>query len=147
MRKTYRVTSLVKAVNFLSASLIRFGIGPRTRHLLTVQGRKTGRSYTTPVTLVQHDSRLFLVAPYGEVNWVRNVRVSRHVTLRRGRQLREVRLSDVPLSQRALILQKYLQLEPVTQPYFQAGPDSPTEAFALEADRHPVFLIEAPPRR
>jgi len=145
MPKTYRVTPIVMVVNLLPETLARLEIGPKSRYLLTVQGRKTGRSYTTPVTLVDHNDRRFLVAPYGEVNWVRNARVSRQVTLKRGRKVRQVGISDVPLSERAPILQKYLRLEPVTQPYFEARADSPSGAFALEADQHPVFLIEEPP--
>jgi hypothetical protein len=94
------------------------------------------------VTVVDQGGHRYLVAPYGEVHWVRNARVSQQVTLRRGRGLRRTKLSEVPHSERAAILKAYLQLEPITQPYFAALPDSPLAAFALEAGRHPVFLTE-----
>ena len=142
MAKTYRVTPTVRIVNFLAGSLVRLGFGPEGRHLLTVHGRKTGRPYTTTVTVVVQGAHRYLVAPYGEVHWVRNARASPNVTLRRGRVTRLVRLAEVPVTERAAILQTYLQLEPVTQPYFAALPDSPLTAFAHEAERHPVFLAE-----
>ena len=142
MARIYRVTPLVKIVNFLSGVLIRLQIGPPGRVLLTVQGRKTGRLYTTPVTLVDHDGQTYLVAPYGEVGWVRNARASGQVTLERGRQKRRVALTEIPLPDRPPILQKYLRLEPVTQPYFKAGRDSPEEAFSPDAAQHPVFLVQ-----
>ena len=142
MAKTYRVTPLVKIVNFLSRVLIRLQIGPEGRVLLTVKGRKTGRLYTTPVTLVVQDGKTYLVAPYGEVSWVRNARASGQVTLERGRQKRRAAITEIPLPDRPAVLQKYLRLEPVTQPYFKAGRDSPAEAFSPEAARHPVFLVQ-----
>ena len=144
MGKAYRVTSIVKIVNWLSRTMVRLDIGPKSRHLLTVQGRKTGRPHTTPVTLVEHNHRRFLVAPYGEVNWVRNARVSHRVTLQRGSEVHQVGISELPLPDRPPILQEYLRLEPITQPYFEARPDSPLEEFAAEAQRHPVFLMEEP---
>jgi deazaflavin-dependent oxidoreductase (nitroreductase family) len=142
LAKTYRVTPTVRILNFLAGTLVRLGLGPASRHLLTVQGRKSGRAYTTTVTVVDQGGRRYLVAPYGEVHWVRNARASPNVTLRRGRVTRLVRLAEVPVTERAAILQAYLQLEPVTQPYFVALPDSPLTAFALESERHPVFLAE-----
>lgn len=72
--KKYRVNLQVRIINFLTRSLIRLGLGPDYRYLLTVQGRKSGKSYSTPVTVVENESGRWLVAPYGEMNWVRNAR-------------------------------------------------------------------------
>jgi deazaflavin-dependent oxidoreductase (nitroreductase family) len=142
MPKTYRITPIVKIVNFLSGALVRLQMGPKARVLLTVKGRKTGHLYTTPVTLVNHNGKTYLVAPYGEVSWVRNARASGRVTLERGRQQCDVAITEIPLPDRPLILQKYLRLEPITQPYFKSGRDSPTEAFTSDAAGHPVFLVQ-----
>ena len=142
MTRTYRVTFGVKVINGLAKALIRFGLGPRSRCLLTVPGRKSGRPYTTPVTVVEHNRIRWLVAPYGEVNWVRNARAVGRVALQRGSRAESVSLVEVEPQERAPILQKYLLLEPITQPYFDARPDSPLDAFASEAARHPVFRIQ-----
>jgi len=153
MTRTYRVTRGVRVINQLAQALIRLGLGPQSRYLLTVSGRKTGQPYTTPHglalfrrgltrTIVEHNHTRWLVAPYGEVNWVRNARAAGRVTLRRGRRVESVSVIEVEPQARAPILQKYLRLEPVTQPYFEARPESPLDAFAAEAMRHPVFRIQ-----
>ena len=61
--------------------------------------------------------------------------------LQRGRKVETVRLVEVAGQNSALVLKKYLALEPFTWPYFTARPDSPLEEFQAEADRHPVFLL------
>ena len=142
MTRTYRVTRGVRVINQLAQALIRLGLGPKSRYLLTVAGRKTGQPYTTPITVVEHNHTRWLVAPYGEVNWVRNARAAGRVTLRRGRRVESVSVVEVEPQERAPILQKYLRLEPVTQPYFDARPESALDAFAAEAVRHPVFRIQ-----
>ena len=52
MAKTYRKSHATRLINSLSRTLTRFGLGPPYLHILTVQGRKTGRRYSTPVMLV-----------------------------------------------------------------------------------------------
>jgi hypothetical protein len=74
-----------------------------------VPGRKSGRTYSTPVILIENGQR-WLVAPYGEVSWVRNARAAGQVTLSRGRRREEIKISEVG-------------------PPFDASPDSPLEAF------------------
>src|SRR5205809_7022869 len=64
---------------------LRRGKGPPGICLLIVPGRRSGRPHSTPVTVVEHDGARWLVAPYGEVGWVRNVRAAGRVTLTRGR--------------------------------------------------------------
>src|SRR6266508_382765 len=61
---------------------IRVGLVPSS-YLLTTRGRKTGRPRTNPVTVVEHDGKRWLVAPYGPVSWVHNARAAGRVTLRR----------------------------------------------------------------
>ena len=51
-------------------------------HLLTVRGRKSGLPRTTPVNLIEYQGRRWLVAPYREVAWVRNVRAAGEVESR-----------------------------------------------------------------
>jgi protein-L-isoaspartate O-methyltransferase len=92
--KTYHVTSGKRIVNRFMQTLIRIGIAPKGMHALTVAGRTSGKLYSTPVTLVEQGSDRWLVAPYGEVGWVRNARVTGQVALRRGRRMETV---SIPL--------------------------------------------------
>jgi len=110
-------------------------------YLLSVPGRSSGRIYTTPVILVENGER-FLVAPYGEVGWVRNARAAGRVTLSRGRHRETVGFHQVGPEESAPVLQTYLRRVRVVRPFFDVSPDSPLDAFAAEADRHPVFLVE-----
>lgn len=105
-----------------------------------MRGRKTGRIYSTPVRLVENGER-WLVAPYGEVGWVRNAREAGEVTLKRGRRSETVKIEEISSAGAAPVLRQYVQQVAVTRPFFDAGPDSPLEAFEAEASHHPVFRL------
>jgi deazaflavin-dependent oxidoreductase (nitroreductase family) len=48
-------------------------------------GRKTGRSYETPVVAVDHDGTIYIALPYGErTDWLKNVLVSGSATVMSG---------------------------------------------------------------
>lgn len=141
MAATYRLGAARRAVNALIHTLLRVGIGPPRTYLLTVAGRKTGRPLTTPVTLVESGGRRWLVAPYGEVGWVRNARAAGRVTLSRGRRSETLTATPLGPADSAVVLRQYLREVPITRPYFDVRPDSPLEAFAAEAPRHPVFAL------
>ena len=141
MAATYRDTALRRLGNKLIAPLARLGLGGKRAHLLTVVGRKTGRRYTTPVMLVFQDGQRWLVSPYGERSWVKNARAAGSVELTRALRTERVRIEEVDAQTAAPILREYLRKTPITKPFFDAGKDSPLEAFAAEASRHPVFRI------
>jgi deazaflavin-dependent oxidoreductase (nitroreductase family) len=141
MAATYRLGTARRAANWLIRGLLRVGLGPPRTYLLTVPGRKTGRLLSTPVTLVESDGRRWLVAPYGEVAWVRNVRAAGRATLARGRRREAVTATPLNPGESAPILRRYVKDVPITRPYFDVRPDSPLEAFVAEAPRHPVFLL------
>src|SRR5262249_57851313 len=58
--------------------------------LITVRGRKTASPRTTPVTICENAGRRGLISPFGETNWVRNLRVARKATISFGRHKEEV---------------------------------------------------------
>jgi deazaflavin-dependent oxidoreductase (nitroreductase family) len=139
--KVYGVNVPTRLTSAIVTPLVRLGIGPKHLYLLSVPGRRTGRTYQTPVSLVEREGRRWLVAPYGERNWVKNARAAGSVELRRGRRTERVRVEDVPPSDRAPILRAYLRQVPFTGSFFDAAPDAPLEAFASKAARHPVLRI------
>lgn len=142
MAKTYRLGPARRLVNALVKGLLRVGLAGGHTYLLSVSGRRSGRIYSTPVILVENGER-WLVAPYGEVSWVRNVRAAGRAILSRGRRRDQVKISEVGPQESAPVLREYLQRVSVVRPFFDASPDSPLEAFAAEADRHPVFRVES----
>ena len=137
----YRLSAARRGVNFVMTLFIRIGLAPLHMVLLTVRGSKTGKVYTRPVTLVESKGKRWAVSPYGEVAWVKNARAGGDVTLSRFLWTRTFSAAEVPPGDRAAILRTYLRQEPATLAFFEAGPFSPLEAFAAEADRHPVFLL------
>lgn len=146
MAKTYRPGTGDRVANALLGSLVRVGLGPSFMRLLTVTGRSTGQPRTTPVVPVETDRGRWLVAPYGEVGWVRNARAAGNVTLRRGRTSETLAVSEVPPGEAVPVLREYLARKAVrqrVQPYFDVTPESSDEEFAQDAAHHPVFELRA----
>ena len=140
-KTTYRLTPFLCLVNMVAKTLLRMGIPIDTTSLLTVRGRKSSQMHTIVVTLVEQDGQRGLVAPYGEVNWVRNVRAAKQAILTRKRRSQTVYLEELSALEAASILKQYLTKGRVVQPYFDVTPASSLEAFEVEAPCHPVFRI------
>jgi deazaflavin-dependent oxidoreductase (nitroreductase family) len=120
--------------------LTRLGVVPHT-YLLSVQGRRTGRLYSTPVTLVERGADKWLVAPFGPVSWVLNARARGRVTLSRRGVSRVYRVRELGPEEAAPVLKDYVNIAPAARPYFAAGKDSPVKEFQSEAHQHPVFAL------
>ena len=131
-----------RAVNRLVRLLLRLGVGPGGTYLLTVPGCRSGAPRSTPVTLVEEGGRRWLVAPYGEVAWVQNVRAAGTATLSRGGHTSEIAVREVGAEEAAPVLKLYVTRVPITRPYFDVKPESDVGAFRAEAPRHPVFAID-----
>ena len=130
-----------RAVNRLVRLLLRLGTGPAGTYLLTVAGRRSGVPRSTPVTLVEEGGRRWLVAPYGVVAWVRNLRATGRASLSRGGRTEEIAVREVGVEEAAPVLKIYVTRVPITRPFFDVGPESDLAAFRAEASRHPVFAI------
>ena len=148
MAKTYRATTGSKMANAVLGFMLRRGAGPGFMRLLTVAGRKTGKPHSTPVVPLQTDDGHWLVAPFGEVGWVRNARAAGQVTLRRGRSSGTFTVTEVDPADAVPVLRAYLAKKPVGKyvgAYFDVDPDASDEDFAAEASRHPVFELHEVP--
>jgi deazaflavin-dependent oxidoreductase (nitroreductase family) len=110
-------------VNLIIRALLRLGVSPPHTYLLTVRGRKTGKPYSTPVTLVEENGERWLVSPYGEVDWVRNARAAARVMLSRGRQTENVLITELRSEEAAPVLKKYISQYPITRPFFDVTPE------------------------
>lgn len=143
--KTFKMNLPRRLGNLVVSILLTLGIPPnRHMYLMSVRGRKSGKVRSTPLTLVERNQQRFLVAPYGEVDWVRNVRAREEVTLSRGRYSETVKVIELSPMDSAPVLKDYLRQVSIVRPYFEATPDSSLSVFADEAPRHPVFRIIAP---
>jgi hypothetical protein len=139
--RPYRKSYWRRALNAVVRPLARLGLtGPRT-YLLTVPGRRTGRLWSTPVSLVELGSVRFAVAPYGDRNWVLNARAAGWVELRRGRRRDRVSVVEISAEDAVPVLRRYYELGRVTRPFFDVRLDSPAEAWLAQAPRHAVFRL------
>lgn len=82
MAETYKLGPGRRIVNLLTATMARRGVG--ASWVLSTKGRTSGARRDVVITPVTYDGVRYLVAPYGEVSWVMNVRANPHVTLTRG---------------------------------------------------------------
>jgi F420H(2)-dependent quinone reductase len=139
--RPYRKSLWRRALNALVRPLARLGLtGPRT-HLLTVPGRASGRLWSTPVSIVRIGSERWLVAPYGDRNWVKNARAARWVELRRGRRRERLSIEELTPAEAVPVLQEYYRLGRVTHPFFAVSLESSPEEWLADAPRHPVFRL------
>ena len=102
---------------------------------LTVVGRTSGLPRTVPVIPVEVDGIRYLVSPFGESQWVRNLRNARtgQITDRAGRQT--FRATELPVGERAPVIAAYRRgARREMDRYFSRLPEP--------AD-HPVFRITA----
>jgi deazaflavin-dependent oxidoreductase (nitroreductase family) len=137
--KPYRRSIWRRGLNALVRPLARLGLaGPRT-YLLTVPGRKTGTLWSTPVSIVKDGNERWLVAPYGDRNWVKNARAAGWVELRRGRTRERLAVEELPAEKAVPILREYYRRGRVTRQFFDVTPESSDGAWLDEAPRHPVF--------
>lgn len=123
--------------------LLTWGVPMGALRLLQTQGRRSGRRRTAPVAVVRLDGQEWLVSPFGETQWVRNVRANGVASLGRGRHMRPVNLVAVDDDRRPAVLQRYrrvFRMVPFVRDAFDADPGDP-EAFQRDAHRYPVFSI------
>ncbi|MGD2060854.1 MAG: nitroreductase/quinone reductase family protein, partial [Acidimicrobiia bacterium] len=68
-------------------ALTKVGVSFWGSRILEVRGRKSGEWRSVPVNLLRLDGVDYLVAPRGETQWVRNLRVAGEGRLRVGRRV------------------------------------------------------------
>lgn len=99
---------------------------------------------TTPVSLGERDGQRWLIAAFGEVDWVRNLRAAGEAILQRGQRPEHIFVKELNLQEAAPILKESLAGAPgFLLKNFEATPASSLEAFEREAQHHPVFLIHS----
>jgi deazaflavin-dependent oxidoreductase (nitroreductase family) len=131
--------------NRVVAGLTRLGISVWGSRVLEVQGRSSGQWRRTPVNLLVLDGERYLVAPRGNTQWVRNIRVSGHGRLVRGRHREPFRAVEVGDGEKVPILRAYLKRwKAEVGVFFEGvGPDSSEAQLREIAPKHPAFRVLA----
>lgn len=141
-----------KSTNFFNetvARLTRMGVSVWGSRVLYVRGRKSGELRSTPVNLLTHDGRRYLVAPRGVTQWVRNLRAAGEGELRVGRRVERFVPTEVADDDKVEILRAYLRRWRWETGVFFDGvtADAPDERLREMAPGYPVFLIEPAPQQ
>jgi deazaflavin-dependent oxidoreductase (nitroreductase family) len=98
-----------KVFNRTVQALTRTGISIMGSRVLAVRGRKSGEWRTTPVNLLTLDGDTYLVAPRGQTQWVRNLRVAGGGELRVGRRVQRFTASELADADKPPVLRAYLK--------------------------------------
>ncbi len=143
MAKTSQVPLYVRMGNVLTTTLVRAGFKVGRIPLLTVRGRKSGQPRTTPIVVVEQDGKRYLAAPYGVVDWVRNLRAAGEAILTRGQRRSEtVRAIELSPREAGLVLKGIIEGGNPFGRYFDVTVESSLEDFERATVRHPVFLLQ-----
>jgi deazaflavin-dependent oxidoreductase (nitroreductase family) len=129
--------------NRVVAGLTRAGISVYGSRVLEVRGRSSGQWRRTPVNLLPYEGSLYLVAPRGQTQWVRNIRASGEGRLLLGRRVQEFAAQEVSGEERVVLLRAYLKRWAWEVGTFFDGvsaKSSDQELGAVAAD-HPVFRV------
>ena len=124
-------TRLEQLFNRFYGSLVGLGLGFSYNYLLAVRGRKSGRTYSIPIDLLELNGRRYLVAPRGHTQWVRNAEAAGEVTLKKGRARQRFRLRALAESEKPEVLKAYLHtFKREVQKYFPVKAGAPRSRFA-----------------
>lgn len=94
--------------NRLMGLLTKLGVSVMGSRVLAVKGRSSGRWRTTPVNLLTVDGKRYLVAPRGQAQWVRNIRVAGGGELRLGRKVEPFTVTELADADKPPIIRAYL---------------------------------------
>jgi deazaflavin-dependent oxidoreductase (nitroreductase family) len=90
----------ISIFNALSRPLLAAGVPMAFNGLITVSGRKTGLARTTPVAIIRVGDRRWVWSPWGDVNWVRNLRAAGRAVTTFRRRKETVRADELTPEQR-----------------------------------------------
>ena len=128
--------------NWLFGVLVGWGLGLQHNYLLQVQGRKTGRIYSTPVNVLDFEGKRYLVAPRGMTQWVRNATVNGQLWLKKGRNRQQFSVRVLADQEKPQVLSEYLNRYKTTvQRYFPIPAGSRPEELSRIAPSYPVFEL------
>lgn len=132
-----------KVFNPLVQGAMKLGISLRGSRTLSVRGRKSGEWRSTPVNPLPFEGQRYLVAPRGNTQWVRNIRVSGEGVLKLGRKRETIGVEELPDEAKGPILRAYLkEWAWETKQFFGVdNKDVNDEVLARIAPEHPVFRV------
>ncbi|HEU5160059.1 MAG TPA: nitroreductase/quinone reductase family protein [Streptosporangiaceae bacterium] len=129
--------------NRIVGLLTKLGLSLMGSRVLAVKGRTSGQWRTTPVNLLTVDGARYLVAPRGQAQWVRNIRVAGGGELRLGRKVEPFTVTELADADKPPVIRAYLKRWGWEVGKFFEGLDKNAgdEQIAAVAPGFPVFRI------
>jgi deazaflavin-dependent oxidoreductase (nitroreductase family) len=123
--------------------LARHGVSIVGSRVLAVKGQASGTWRTTPINVLDHDGRCYLVSVRGHGHWVRNLRAAGTGELRLGKRVEAFRSRELADDEKVPVLRAYLKRWKFeVGPFFDGiGPDSSDEQLHAIAADHPAFEV------
>jgi deazaflavin-dependent oxidoreductase (nitroreductase family) len=127
----------------------RLGISVWGSRVLRVRGRSSGEWRETPVNLLTLDGSMYLVAPRGITQWVKNLRVAGEGELVLGRHVEPFAATEVADDDKVEILRAYLKRWKAEVGVFFDGVSAKSSDSELRriSPNHPVFVVQQPQQR
>ena len=95
-----RVPGQVRFFSPLLKFLLVAGMPMGFNGLVTIRGRKSGLPRTTPLAIIEVGGRRWVWAPWGEVQWVRNLRAAGRATIAVRGRTEEVSATELDPTER-----------------------------------------------
>ena len=94
------VPAVVSVFNPIARVLLGAGLPMGFNGLITIRGRKSGLPRTTPLAIIEVAGKRWVWSPWGEVQWVRNLRAAERATVTVRRRTEEVTATELDPTQR-----------------------------------------------
>jgi len=131
-----------RVFNRIFGVLVGLGLGFSYNYLLQVRGRKSGKTYSTPIDLLELGGKRFLVAARGRTQWVRNAEAAGEVALKKGKSRQRFGLRALSDQEKPKILKAYLdRFKSEVQSYFPVPAGSSVEVFRELVQSYPAFEL------
>ena len=95
--------------NAIAKPLLRAGVPMGYNGLLTTIGRRSGEPRTAALAIIERDGRRWVWSPWGEVNWVRNLRASGRATVTVRKRTDAVRAVELDAAERVRFMDETLR--------------------------------------
>lgn len=143
-----RAPSFVDKINPFVLRMMGIGVPMGPNGLITIRGRKSGELRTTPIAFVEVGGRTWVQSPFGDVNWVRNLRAAGEATITFGKRRSDVRAVELSIGEKVDFYREVLG------PYIRRmrggillarvlGLSEALDDPQAAAERHPVFELHA----
>jgi deazaflavin-dependent oxidoreductase (nitroreductase family) len=129
--------------NRIVAGLTRLGLSVAGSRVLEVRGRSSGLPRSTPVNLLSYEGERYLVAPRGDTQWARNLRVAGEGRLLVGRRSESFTATEPADEEKPPLLRAYLKRWGFEVGVFfdGVGADASEQQLRAIAPKHPVFRL------